>query len=795
MGHKVRKLNRRQNSSRSNSSKVSSVKLTNKRLSKLIKQKVVKPKSKFVSTFMRSQSIQRQQSVININNSNEFDINDVLDLLDANDKTLTKSNKRPKWALKEDNHNDSDSDLNQVEDYERKPRKNVFQLKNDKYVNNNNKFENIQNNNNNIEVEKKLSFDNENNDINDSNDNSLESKSLVQLFAERSVKLDQLKTRIASMATSIIAHPEINMKRLRDLLSMFDIKSDDKEYGLIFLSIQKIVAFAALEVFRDIIPNYRVREKINEEDDENNSKKRNFRLKKETKRLREYEKSLIQLYRLYLLRLERMVQCINKGSKKSNFYDNMLTSRKAKQRIATIGVKCFSELVITHPHFNFRNQIIETIVPLMANNNYKEISDICCETISKLYKSDKLGEISLEAVKCTSKLVKERNFKINPKVLKTFLSLRIKEVKQKDESNKKDMKKIRSKLNLMSRKERKRNKRMQKLNNQLLETEAIESKERKLNFHTEILNQVFVTYFRILKHRSENSDFNDTNDQKWFKAILSPVLEGLSKFAHLINIEFFDDLISVLYGLIRDKQLDDHQCLHCLQTVFTILSGEGSALNIDFQRFYSELYVILLNIDTNTNIDDIQVLISCLNTMIIKRKKQMTNNRVLAFIKRLSTISLQTVREPSIAILSVIRQIVLNHKQSDILLDSEGSSIGSGIFWPQLEDPEHCNANSTLLWELTLQTRHYEPIVRQFASHLLNGCKGNELPLITIKRQPLDLFNELVGDYNEFEFFTRNAKTVKLFNNKSRFQYSLIDSHSSLTNKCNQFLKELDNSL
>ena len=35
----------------------------------------------------------------------------------------------------------------------------------------------------------------------------------------------------------------------------------------------------------------------------------------------------------------------------------------------------------------------------------------------------------------------------------------------------------------------------------------------------------------------------------------------------------------------------------------------------------------------------------------------------------------------------------------DILFDNEAQ--GSGVFLPELDDPEHCNAHNTTLWELS----------------------------------------------------------------------------------------------
>lgn len=36
--------------------------------------------------------------------------------------------------------------------------------------------------------------------------------------------------------------------------------------------------------------------------------------------------------------------------------------------------------------------------------------------------------------------------------------------------------------------------------------------------------------------------------------------------------------------------------------------------------------------------------------------------------------------------------------KTDLLLDSE--SQGSGVFLPELDEPEYCNAQNTALWEL-----------------------------------------------------------------------------------------------
>jgi len=54
--------------------------------------------------------------------------------------------------------------------------------------------------------------------------------------------------------------------------------------------------------------------------------------------------------------------------------------------------------------------------------------------------------------------------------------------------------------------------------------------------------------------------------------------------------------VEVLNGLITSGYLDHRQCLHAIQVVLIMLSGQGEALNIDPLYFYSHLYRILFQL-------------------------------------------------------------------------------------------------------------------------------------------------------------------------------------------------------
>ncbi|KAG7232806.1 hypothetical protein INR49_008083 [Caranx melampygus] len=211
--------------------------------------------------------------------------------------------------------------------------------------------------------------------------------------------------------------------------------------------------------------------------------------------------------------------------------------------LAQVAVRCLCELLLALPHFNFHNNIVVVLVPLM-NDPSRQVSDMCCDAFKKLFQQDREGGASLAVVRVISGLIKSLNYNVRPEVLRTLLSLRIKEVEVKKDieataPKKKFMNNKEKKKNL-SRMQRKWKKAEEKLEKELLEAEASESKEKKIKLHTETLNIVFLIYFRILK--------------KAQKSVLLPaVLEGLANFAHLINLEFFDDLLNVLQNLIRSR--------------------------------------------------------------------------------------------------------------------------------------------------------------------------------------------------------------------------------------------------
>ncbi|KAM7370296.1 hypothetical protein PAMP_009857 [Pampus punctatissimus] len=394
-------------------------------------------------------------------------------------------------------------------------------------------------------------------------------------------------------------------------------------------------------------------------------------VKKDTQQLREFEEGLVSQYKFYLEDLEQIIKDWKQQKKKRS----QAVGFSSYLSLAEVAVRCLCELLLALPHFNFHNNIIVILVPLM-NDPVNQVSCMCCDAFKKLFQQDKLGGASLATVRVISGLVKRLNYNVKPEVLRTLLSLRIKEVEMKKDieataPKKKFMNNKEKKKNL-SRMQRKWKKAEEKLEKELLEAEASESKDKKIKL-----------------------------------------------------------------------DLTNRESLHCIQTVFTILSGQGDVLNIDPLNFYSQLYKMLPTLHAGKPNGDIIIVLRCLDGMLIRRRKQVTLQRAMAFVKRLSTLSLHVLPNAGAGILAANRAAMHSFPKCDFLLDNEVQ--GSGFYLPELDEPEHCNAQNTALWELHTLQRHYHPVVRQFAVHLSLGAPSEGSAALSVdlsRRSPAELFDD-----------------------------------------------------
>nr|CAD7256867.1 unnamed protein product [Timema shepardi] len=559
--------------------------------------------------------------------------------------------------------------------------------------------------------------------------------SMADLFVCREEVLQRCKFRIGVLSSGLLENPQqklantlvvlsstaedgeievrISVGNLKTLLNMLGEKNPE-----VWITVRKLAAVSLLEVFKDILPSYHIKEIAQP----------GVKFKKTTLELQGFERELLRHYKSYLQKMERIASIFQKKKRPNNDLPQQI------EKLGELAINCLCDLLVAHPYFNFSKNLVQMLVPFL-NCRLPSVRQTCAKCFKTVFREDKRGQITLDIVRRINHLVKSRSHSVHCEVLSVFLVLRIKDVnldkEKEDEIKQKKFLTRKQKLLQLSKRERKRSKKLDELEKELLETKAEENKKSKGQSLTEITKFVFTIYFRVLKSAPSSK-------------LLSITLEGLAKFAHCINLDFYHDLVEVLNRLVEEESLGYRAQLHCVQTVFTILSGQGDVLNIDPSRFYRHLYKNLLHIRAGRNHGDLLIVLQTLDTVLIRRRRKISQQRVLAFTKRLATMSTQLLHNGALGCLALIKTVMQLNTSVDILLDPD-STIGQGIYFPELDEPEYCNANSTALWELLHLRRHYHPTVRKFSENILKGVPSTgegSLPPHLSKLSADQLFTE-----------------------------------------------------
>eukprot|EP00934_Nitzschia_sp_Nitz4_P006768 Nitzschia sp. Nitz4//scaffold102_size76354//16773//18647//NITZ4_005628-RA/size76354-processed-gene-0.35-mRNA-1//-1//CDS//3329532237//6758//frame0 len=485
--------------------------------------------------------------------------------------------------------------------------------------------------------------------------------------------------------------------------TLLDLARPHKNGGEEYVA--SLAVLSLLAVFKDILPSYRLRMPTDEE--------RAAKISKETKQLWDYERALLTYYQQFLQLLEKS-------------WDRGTAKGEAPSRLAVTSMLCLCELLKTAYHFNFRSNILQAVVRQM-NNRSDPVSEACCNAVAHVFAKDTQGEVAMEAARLVSKLIKDYKGILRPEVLETFAKLPLRV--HVDEAQ---AAKLAAAANA---KKRKRDKELAEIESDLKEGSGTVDKILLARCQSETLQSVILTYFRILKDQNSAT-----------RATLLPVaLEGLAKFAHLINIDTVVDLLDVLKQLlITVDELPLQASLNCILTAFQTLQGPGREMKIDVKEYVTPLYSQLSRLTTEENSQkNTSIVLECLTAAFIKRREYSTI-RIAAFLKQIWTVSMHTPSFTSVPLLALSRQLLQRYPSTHQLLESESDVITSGQYTPDVEDPEFSNPNSTAAWELATLQFHVHPAIQSQAQG------ANNLTLLPMPAEAPDrLWKELWGDAQE----------------------------------------------
>jgi nucleolar complex protein 3 len=560
-------------------------------------------------------------------------------------------------------------------------------------------------------------------------------------------QVNTAKEELARLAALINEDPEEHLAALRSLTQITQSKN---------FTVKKLAIATQCSVFKDIIPGYRIRPLGDDEAKE--------KVSKDVKKLRTFEQGMLSIYQNYINDLS----VIAKGTEQGHDWATL----------RSVAISCASSLVLAAPHFNFRSELLRLVLNPLTRNTPGRDYEKCCQTVRQLFREDEEGRSSLEAVTMLTKAMRVKDYQVQASLLDLFLHLRLlsefgakgsydrvdrrnRDGESRESLTAKKIRRMREKKQHKSKRDRKIIKEQKAVAKEFQEADAVVSHEERDVQQAEMLKLVFATYFRILKNRVPH--------------LMGSVLEGLARYAHLINQDFFGDILEALKDLVKGAEkpvevdeedpsevdLEDirdrvRESLLCNITAFALLQGQdGKAavtnLHLDLSFFILSLFKLLvptamdfdielgpksLRLDdpisqpqprTKVNAKTKSVLlIRCLSSALLPAAslRSVPPIRLAAFTKQLMTTALQLPEKSCQALLGLLAQTSKIHGRSIAALWNSEERRGDGVFDPLKGTVEGSNPFAATVWECELLRLHFSPKVKEALDIILKNIRA-----------------------------------------------------------------------
>lgn len=534
-------------------------------------------------------------------------------------------------------------------------------------------------------------------------------------------KIIKTKEDIAEMAQLLIENPEENILQLSRLRRMSNSKNP-------FTA--KLAILAMVPVFKSISPSYHIRPLSESEKKE--------KVSREVAKLRLFEQHLVINYKHYIDLLARKAARFSTQPK--------VTSTDAELGIIATNAAC--ELATSLRFFNYRKDLFKIITRRVMKKPQNEFElkayKKCISTLDSLLIEDAShGDISLDLVILLSKSMRRRDYNVDESVVNVFLSLTVLNDYSPDSNEHDDQPKLKKKDRIhLSKKERKQLKERKLIDAEMRTAEqAITAEQREKN-QAQILKMLLTFYLEILKARPAK--------------LMAAVLESLSKFGSLVNVDLMGDFLQVLREvteeILQNKDLNSsevRQVLLCIITSFSLVANlPTKKVVVDLNKFVDYLYSLIPNLALDMNVEfshktlrlvdplattelnlkpsvnistKAELLLRCLNAIFFNSKSG-SSKRALAFTKRLYLASLHLPEKSTIALLKFMEKLIARYDEIKTLYSTE-DRVQNGVYHPEVDETERANTEVAVLWENVLLDKHYSNSVAMGARHLFKNAK------------------------------------------------------------------------
>lgn len=504
-----------------------------------------------------------------------------------------------------------------------------------------------------------------------------------------------------------------------------------QDYGELVESLNK-----ECTILCDLIPSYRIANTLETEDGSSGRKK------KEVYQVQKLEHEVLKQY-------EHFLQLLRKLHGKSHPEQQAMGSRLCARLVSSSA-----------PEFNRSEELLSLAVHF-ANCKATRAAQPCLQALSTLLDGQMVSESTECVVASLLNIVRKKSYAINPKLLNILLHVRVAMV----DVHRQDITEEKAKNKRLKKEEKELARQMQK-------SKARRDRAELATKQTRIIHRIFVIYLRVIEGSKTCATHHQTK-------ILAPTLEGLVKFAPLVNLDLYHQLMEALKDLVNDETTSVTTRLHGLIAVASLAQRDATATavewKVDLSYFHEVLFGCLLEalrLPTSESThkmtreaedepakDDDEVAsrgstssagslssqaFSIANSMalghfvqanaskewtfhmnlvlravdlLILTQKHIPVPRVTAFVRRLVQHIPLLPPHSGMALLALVHRIVLRYPLSGgiIIGGSDNTVSGRGAYDPEATQTSSCHADSSFTWEVSILMKSYHPTLQQVA--------------------------------------------------------------------------------
>lgn len=588
----------------------------------------------------------------------------------------------------------------------------------------------------------------------------VKAKLVEKSHEDANANFEHERTKIASLASAVVADPENNIGKLSDIRTM--AKASDK----------RIAALAVLtesQLYKDICPAYRIRP-ISEEE-------MKVKVSKDVANLRNFEQSLLAAYRRFLNSVISLSRWSCGGSSKSSQLERRM------QRLRRASCTALIEAARALLHFNYSSDFIPVVAAFTVDRDM-EVRQEASQALSEvLEESHRCAGASLSArvqlAECLSKTVKKRSAVAPPEALAPLLAIEFSKFPEfssfgkptspvKKKFNRKHRKKLRPGEADRIAKEEAERARQEKLDleRDMKEAHAEASPQELFAAKKSLLSSVCLACFNVIRHASEtallsehavsSTDIHNSDPRVLQMSAsrkpppaLSEALQGVLGVTSIIDEGIVDAILAAVVPLLEGETLPLTTRFRCLRTGYSILSAHAAAQGAEADSFtrdarsfdtclyrsIARLHRLSPSVAVDTTIEAVQAIAAAF------RGRKVPSIRAAAIARRLGILAVSQAPNHGccIGLLSSLQLVMPPQLVSGLYPSMDSTESGgaesldsrrgnSEMYDALLDDPDLAGAEHSEAWELSALQAYFHPSVRQMATAISRGLCGDQMP-------------------------------------------------------------------